>query len=153
MRMPLVFATISLVLWPQLLFAQTAEIIELSREVIQTERKTIVSGNMNFTDEEGQRFWPVYDNYDSEMREVNHRLVQLVRTYIEKYETMNDKQAEAILREFLDIKTDRVSLKRSYMKQFKRALPQRKLLRFYQLDHKLDSIIDFDLARGVPLAR
>jgi hypothetical protein len=153
MKMSLVFATFSLVLWPQLLSAQTAEIVELSREVIQTERKMIVSGNMSFTDEEGRRFWPVYDNYDSEMREVNDRLVQLVRTYIEEYETMNDKQADGILREFLDIKADRISLKRSYLRRFKRTLPKRKLLRFYQLDNKLDSIIDFDLARGVPLAR
>ncbi len=153
MKTLLAFATLSFVLWPQLLFAQITEAIELTREVVQTERKVIVSGNMGFTEEEGRQFWPVYNDYRSEMREVNDRRVQLVRNYLENYETFSEKQAEEMVRDFLDIEMDRLSLKRSYIRKFKKTLPQKKVLRFYQVDNKLDSIIDFDLARGIPLAR
>jgi len=153
MKTFLAFATISLVLWPQLLLAQAAEMIELTREVVQTERKMIVSANMAFSDEESQQFWPVYNNYQSDIREVNDRRVELVRSYLEDYDTLNDEQAEKMIREFLAIEVDRLSLKRSYIRKFKKTLSQKKVLRFYQIDNKLDTIIDFDLARGIPLAR
>ena len=153
MKTSLAFATISLVLWPQLLFAQAAEVIELTREVVQTERKMIVSANMSFSDEESRQFWPVYNNYQSDIREVNDRRVELVRSYLEDYDTFSDEQAEKMIREFLAIEVDRLSLKRSYIRKFRKTLSQKKVLRFYQIDNKLDAIIDFDLARGVPLAR
>ena len=152
MKTPLALAA-ALAFLPGLAPAQVTQTIELTREVVQTERKMIVANNMELSEEESARFWAVYNDYQQDIREVNDRRVKLVRSYIESYQTLNDAQAEEMLREFLDIETDRLSIKRSYIRKFRKALSKKKVLRFYQVDNKLDAIIDFDLAQGIPLAR
>jgi hypothetical protein len=37
------------------------------------------------------------------------------------------------------------------MKKFKKVLSGKQLTRFYQIDSKIDTMIDFDIARAVPL--
>jgi hypothetical protein len=33
------------------------------------------------------------------------------------------------------------------------VLPEKKVLRFYQLENKMDAVIQLDLASGIPLAK
>ena len=46
---------------------------------------------------------------------------------------------------------DRVKLRKSYVKKFNKAIPPKKTVRFFQIDNKLDTIIDFALAKEIPL--
>ena len=42
-------------------------------------------------------------------------------------------------------------MKKGYVKKFKKVLPAKKVARYYQVENKLDAIIDVDLAREIPL--
>jgi hypothetical protein len=48
---------------------------------------------------------------------------------------------------------DENKLKRKYVKRFMKVLPAKKVLRYYQIENKLDTIINMDLAATIPLAR
>jgi hypothetical protein len=51
----------------------------------------------------------------------------------------------------LDFQADRVKLRKSYVKKFNKVIPPKKTVRFFQIDNKLDTIIDFALAKEIPL--
>ncbi len=131
--------------------AEAAGTIEVLRSLAETERKATVVENMFFTTEEAEKFWPVYNEYREEARKVGDIRVKVIRELADEFETLDDARAEEMLREVLDFQADRVKLRKSYVKKFNKVIPPKKTVRFFQIDSKLDTIIDFALAKEIPL--
>jgi hypothetical protein len=74
-----------------------------------------------------------------------------VADFIATYTTMSDTVAKAMLVEELNVEALRLKLRRDYMERMGRALPPRKLVRFFQIENKLDAVIRADLSRQIPL--
>ena len=55
------------------------------------------------------------------------------------------------MKDYLDFQEEHVKTRRSHVKNFSKVLPARKMFRFYQIDGKLNVIVDFELARSIPL--
>ena len=53
----------------------------------------------------------------------------------------------------MSIQEDRLSVRKSYLKKFKDPLSPKLLTRYYQIENKLQSAIDFELADKIPLVR
>ena len=125
--------------------------IEVLRSLAETERTAIVADNMFFTSEEATAFWPVYNEYREEARKVGDIRVKVIRDLAAEFDTLEDDRAEEMLREVLDFQADRVKLRKSYVKKFNKVIPVKKTVRFFQINTKLDTIIDFALAKEIPL--
>jgi hypothetical protein len=132
--------------------AQAAE-IRLTREEINNERQALVTRAMDLTPDEMQRFWPVYVEYRLASLKVGDRIVLLITTYADNYENLTDPVADELLAEFVRIEEERARLKAEYLPKFKAVLPARKVVRFYQIENKMDNIILAELAKTVPLTR
>lgn len=131
--------------------AQSQDEVELSRAVIETNRRLIVSDVMQLTDEEAELFWPVYKEYRAEAEAIGDRTIALINDYADAYNQMTDDKARELLEEYLDIEKAQLKLKDKYVKRFSKVLPARKVTRYYQLENKLDTIIQYDLAKSIPL--
>jgi hypothetical protein len=57
-----------------------------------------------------------------------------------------------MLDEALAIEEDRAKLKRKWVSRMARVLPPRLLVRYFQLENKLQAMVSADLARQIPLA-
>ena len=125
--------------------------IEVLRSLAETERKATVAENMFFTTEEAEAFWPVYNEYREQARKVGDLRVKVIRDLATEFETLDDDRAEELLREVLDFQEDRVKLRKSYVRKFNKVIPAKKTVRFFQIDSKLDAVIDFALAKEIPL--
>lgn len=129
--------------------------IKLTRAVIQTERKAIVQENMILSEEERQKFWPLYNHYRAAMSTVNDRKVRLITDYADSYVNRNlsDEKALALLNEFLAIEKDKLKVKNRYVRRFRKVLPPKKVVRFFQIDNKLEALVNAALAKDIPLMR
>ena len=132
---------------------EVMEEIHLTRGAIQAERQAIVTKAMDLTPEEMQSFWPLYRQYRLEAAKVGDRIVDLIASYSENYESLTDAAADKLLREFVSIEKARASLKEKYLPKFKKVLPARKVARFYQIENKLDITIVNEMAENIPLVR
>jgi len=47
--------------------------LDLLRKDIRSRRKQLIAANLKLTDEEATKFWPVYDQYVSEVIAINDR--------------------------------------------------------------------------------
>jgi N12 class adenine-specific DNA methylase len=147
----LAFATLALA---STSLAQTVQDdVELIRSVVQTERKAVVAKNMELSEAESEAFWPVYNEYEQAMRKVNDKRIELIRKLAAEYQTLTDEQAEALLQQSFDFQNERVKVRRNFRKKFGKVLAGKRVARFYQIDGKIDAIIDFDIARTIPLVR
>ena len=148
-------ATVSAQAYSESVARKVTEDLNLTREVIQIKRKAIVALNMGLTDYESKAFWPVYDEYWVEMKKLGDRDVALISDFAKNYvyESMTNQKAKEMHQEWLSIKKDTVKLQEKYAKKFRKVLPEKKVLRYFQIENKLDLIIDSELAAEIPLAR
>ena len=133
--------------------AQTAEEIRLTREVINNERQALVTRAMDLTPAEMQRFWPLYRQYRLAASKVGDRITTLITTYADNYQNLTDKVADKLLTEFVRLEEDRARLKAQYLPKFKKVLPPKKVVRFYQIENKLDTALLAEIGQAIPLAR
>ena len=129
------------------------EEIELTRAAIKVKKKQIVARNMNLTSMEKDKFWEVYREYQDKMNSVNNRRVKLITDYADSVKNRNltDEKSLEMLNEYLSYERMRLITKQSFVDKFKKVLPSRKVARFFQIENKLEAIINFDLARQIPL--
>ena len=133
--------------------AQTATDVELTRAYIQKARQTVIAGAMKLTEDESLAFWPAYRDYRLDMARLGDRLVKVITEFVKSDATLSDEQANRLTDEYLDIKAKEVSVRQKHVKIFRKLLPSAKVTRFFQLENKLDAIVNYELAQSVPLAR
>src|SRR6266705_2730109 len=75
------------------------------------------------------------------------------RSFSEQYDTLTDEQASKIMNEWISVEKAKNNVKDKYVSRFKKILPARKVMRFFQADNKLDAMINAQLASVIPLAR
>jgi len=129
--------------------------VEANREVlldaIRANRKALVAANLKLTDDEATKFWPVYDAYQKEINGIGDRLVAVIQDYTASFSDLSNDKAMKLTGEYLDIEADRLKVRRSYVDTFAKALPGRKVARFYQIENKLDAVIRYELAATIPV--
>ena len=125
--------------------------IEAMRTVMQTERKILIMNEMTLTAEEAEKFWPLHDEYRAEVKKIGNLRVKVITDYAASYETMTDEVATQLLDESIKFEEQLIKLKKKHVKKFRAILPGIKVTRYFQLENKLDAIIDFDLAAQIPL--
>ena len=126
---------------------------DVTRSIIQAERRSIVAATMQLDYGQAALFWPLYDAYRDEVGLVNERTFKLLDDYAAAYPTLNDDQAARLLDEWLDIERDTLDIRHKWARRFGRRLPARVVARFFQLDSRLDTVVRAELAKVVPLAR
>jgi hypothetical protein len=126
--------------------------IRLLREDIRSERKKIVAENLPLTSTEATKFWPIYDQYVGEMKKVNDGRYSIIKQYAESYQTMTDRQAQDLITRWLSADTDDTRVRMKYVPQFEKAIPAKKVAAFFQIDHRIDLILNLQVASQLPLA-
>ena len=134
-----------------MLAAEITYDVEFVRKKIKAGKKEIVEKNMVLTAEERAVFWPLYTEYQQELRKINDKLLTLIQAYVDAYETMTDKQAKDLLDDYYDVEKKRLRLKQSYVKKFRRKLPSKIVTRYFQIENKMEAIMKIELADAIPL--
>ena len=135
------------------LSAQTKADLDKQIGQIQSDRNSIVAANLPLTTEQTTTFWPLYKEYRGEMQKVGDRMLKLITDYANSYNTtLTDEQAAALLKELFAVQGETLKVKEKYAPRFGAILPAKSVLRFYQLENKLDAIVTMSIVKQVPLA-
>ena len=133
-------------------FSDLEPAIQMLRQDVGKDRRAIVKANMLLTNSEAERFWPLYDQYRTEIHKVGDRRLKVITDYAANRDSMSEEEANRLAREWLDAEKQRVDIKEDYLKKFqKEGLSARTTARFFQIDQKLDAAVDAALAARIPL--
>src|SRR5271155_2481573 len=130
----------------------TEEDIVLLRKDLRAMKMQVIGQNMPLTDAEGQKFWPIYNHYVKDLHEVNNQKYALLKQYAEMWATMTDQDALIYVRHWLEADGEAQALRLKYVPVVSQVLPGRKTATFFQLDRRLNMIIDLQLFSQIPLA-
>jgi hypothetical protein len=135
------------------LAAQVREETILTYDIIQTERKALVMEAMDLAPQQLKDLSPVYDDYLAELDALDAQQVDLVVRFLKIQRAISDEEAMAMLQEWGTQNQVLLDLRKYYTRRFLEILPARKVLRLWQIENKLDTIIDGHLVKDIPLAR
>ena len=130
----------------------TDEDITLLRKDLRAMKMQVIGQNMSMSDAEAQKFWPVYNHYVRDLSEVNNQKYALLKEYAETWATMSDEDAMIYVRHWLEADGEAQALRLKYVPVVSQVLPGKKAATFFQLDRRLNMIIDLQLFSQIPLA-
>jgi hypothetical protein len=130
----------------------TDEDITLLRQDLRARKMQVIGQNMSLSDEEGQKFWPIYNHYVKDLQAVNDQKYALLKQYAEMWATMSDQDAMIYVRSWLETDGQAQALRLKYVPVVSQVLPGKKAATFFQLDRRLNMIVDLQLFSQIPLA-
>ncbi len=130
----------------------TDEDIALLRKDLRAMKMQVIGQNMSLSEDEGQKFWPIYNHYVRDLQVVNNQKYALLKQYAEMWATMSDQDAMIYVRHWLEVDGQAQALRLQYVPTVSQVLPGRKAATFFQLDRRLNMIIDLQLFSQIPLA-
>ena len=125
----------------------------LMRKDIRSIKKQIITANLNLTDSEATRFWPVYQQYSAEVEKINDTRTALIKEYSDDYGTLTDEQADSLIRRWLDTDIAASNLRQKYVPIFRKVLPGKTAATFFQLDRRISTMIDLQVTSQLPLVQ
>jgi len=143
----------SLIAFPAFAQEVTQNTMDSVREALKAQKRALIAVNMQLTETEDAKFWPVYDSYQKDMEKINQSIGDLILDYAKNYETLTDTKADELLKKNLSLENEILQLKTSYLPKFKTVLPAKKVARYYQLENKIHAISRYDLAEKIPLVK
>lgn len=96
------------------------------RDKIDALRATYINKKVNFTAQESQNFWPLY-NEMNDMLQASRKTFRKQYNATTNYDFATDKEAEAYLAAELGLKQKEYEIHRDYYEKFKKVLPVKKV--------------------------
>jgi transposase len=129
----------------------TDEQIQLLRKDIRAQRKQLIAANMKLSGAEAEKFWPIYEAYVDELVAINRTKYDLLKQYAAGYDTMTDQEAQASVGRWVSVDESVAQLRIKYIPTFRRVLSARNTALFFQLDRRIQLMIDLQLVSQLPL--
>lgn len=125
--------------------------IELMRQNVRDQKKQLIAANLPLTPEEAEKFWPVYDQYTADAAKIGDQRVALMKQYASAYPNLSDSVASDLVKKSLASDQEMAQLRIKYVPIFEKVISPKKTAMFFQIDRRLASLIDLQLASEVPL--
>jgi hypothetical protein len=126
--------------------------LELTRANIQTRRQEIVQQLMELTPAESEKFWPVYREFRNDIAKQGDERVDFMERFANQAATMSDDQSKKLLDEWFGLREKQIDLQKKYAGKFRKAVPGAKVVRFYQVENALNTIVSANLQAALPMA-
>ena len=132
---------------------QASDQTKITYEVLTEEWQTLIAGVLDLTEAEGEAFWPVYEEYGVAKGELWDRRIDVIKIFMKSYNDMSPEMSRILLDQRFDIDQDMLALEMKYAKIFDDFLPPNKVTRLFQAENKLETTMEMQIVKDVPLAK
>jgi predicted transposase YdaD len=127
--------------------------VALLRQDIRSKKKQLIAANLNLTDAEATKFWPVYDQYSADLTKLGDQKYAIIKEYAQGYGNLTNDQALSLLNRSLALDEEIAQLRAKYVPIVNKVLPGTKTATFFQLDRRITALLDVQLASQIPLVQ
>ncbi len=127
--------------------------LDAAQSIIDKERRILLASELNLTREERDKFWPLFNEYAEDLREVTDIRIDVIVRYSENYRQMTNELAKSLLNDRFRHERELLKLRERYLKKMRRILPDTKVARFFQVESKLAAALNYKLASRIPVIK
>lgn len=125
--------------------------LALMRADIDNQKTKVIARNLPLTGDEAAKFWPLQREFELDLGRLNDRKIALLDRYASTYGAIGDRDARELVRQRLDLEEQVVALKRAWFEKFTRVLPATTVMRFFQIENRLELALDLQVHGALPL--
>ncbi len=128
-----------------------ANLMELVRSDMRTQAQTIMTAAMQLSNDDAEKVWPVYREYELERSKWGDQRLAFIKSYAEQFESMTDEAAKQLVDQWFKLHENRLKLWKNYYKKFEKEISSSVAARFIQVENQLNMILDIQIAQELPL--
>jgi hypothetical protein len=106
---------------------------------------------MELNDQQSAIFWPIYREYQAEQTKLTADKLALVADYSQNFSNMTEERADQLAQRIMQLDEKRMALREKYYATMKKALSSTIAVRFFQVEHQLQLIVDLQIAANLPI--
>lgn len=125
------------------------------QDAVREGKREVVAKQMQLTEAEAAKFWPVYDAYQEALADFNKRRMDNIYSYAQAWNAgpIDDATAEPLAKAALGIEKDEAAQMEKMFDKAKKAVGASKAARYLQIEAKIRALVRFEQAAQVPLAQ
>ena len=100
-----------------------------------------ITKKLSLTPDEAKVFWPVYDGYRTEMKEVRGDMRETAQAAREDFDVMTDAEVETAVNKMLDGRRKELEITLRYHEQFKKVMNIRKIAKLYKAEREFTQLL------------
>ncbi len=131
--------------------AEIKAYIEAARAEMRASREGLIAANLTLTPAESDAFWPLYREFNTKKAALGDTRLQIIMDYADKYPDVDDTTAKDLVDRSLDYRKKLAKLQDSYVAKFRKVLPAAKLMRFLQIDSRVDNLVELQIQQSIPV--
>jgi len=129
----------------------TQAYIQLLRAYLSAKKEQIVRETMQLNDQQAATFWPIYHEYQAEQSKLGADKLAVIADYAQNFSAMTDEKADQLAQRLMQLDEKRMALREKYYGIMKKSLSPTIALRFFQVEHQLQQIVDLQIAMNLPI--
>jgi len=134
-----------------ILYSQTTSYLEVMKSDVRTQRRALITEAMGLSEEQAQKFWPIYKEYEVEYDKMVDSEIELIKKYTDTYKGMTDDVANMLITEAMDIDQHQLDLHKKYFEEFKDELGGKVAAKFRMVDNRINLMINLQIAINIPV--
>ncbi len=131
--------------------SQNEQYMELMRQDLRTNKLAVMTEAMALTDAQGEVFWPIYRDYQTDLSKIGDKRIAMIKDYAENYENMTDEKAKELVKSWFGQQKSRLSLLEKTAKKVAKATDSVVAARFIQVENAVNMLVDLQIASELPL--
>jgi hypothetical protein len=109
------------------LLGQNEDRADRMKEKMKAQRVAFITSELELTEAESQKFWPIFNSYRSEIDELKAQNVKPSKN-------MTDKEAEDMMYSLLENRSKEIEIQKKYIQKLKAAIPPRKIAILFRIE-------------------
>jgi Spy/CpxP family protein refolding chaperone len=131
------------------LIAQPPPQDEPGNEKIEALKIGYITKRLDLTAAESQKFWPVYNQYEAEKKEIRKSTIGTIKEFKEDGDFTN-AEAEAAIAKHLEFKSRDLELTKKYVAEFRKILPATKVAKLVTAEEHFKKMLMKQAQQGGP---
>jgi hypothetical protein len=126
------------------------EEVDLMQAAFGMDKKAAVAEFVTTSDTQKDAFWKLYDEYETQRKDLGKQRIELLRQYADKYETMTSEQADEWTNKAMDLQKKTDGLIATYYTKVKEISDGIVATQFYQIENYILTGIRAQILVNIP---
>jgi hypothetical protein len=126
---------------------------DLIRTDVRAQKAAMVGEALSLPADKAAVFWPLYEEYEGELKMIWDSHLELIEAYAASYDNMTDEVANTLAEWAMDLEIQRIQLLRETFRKMadNENIGAVTAAHFIQLENRLDMLVNMEIMTALPM--
>ncbi|HLP27699.1 MAG TPA: hypothetical protein VK147_03600 [Candidatus Didemnitutus sp.] len=128
----------------------STEEIAIVQSIFGMEKRAIITKTIKMTPTDSVGFWPLYEKYESDRKDLGKERIALIQTFVSKYPALSNEELNDLMEGALELDADQHDLLESYYSKIRKASSPMVAAQWLQLESYINLSIKLSIQEKLP---